>query len=256
VLRDGSNLPVNVGDEQLNLEAQPWALISRLAPEREAALVKSITTSLDDLSLIGAPRIKGDTVWPAISQLLTWGFTRSSPALAWRSLHRNTFAAHAIVFPDIWFSIWSGPDAVYCQESRTPGATWASEVTPMTDFPVMNANPHAMALLGLLRVCGIEPAPAGDGLLIAPQDPPGCFVLDLPLLRLEVVPNCISGEYRALIDGQLVLHVRVPKTAIEIVATVEGRPIKNLQDAREVALPITLKAGQAVPFEVSWKPPE
>lgn len=48
------------------------------------------------------------------------------------------------------------------------------------------ATPHAMALIGLLRVCGIEPV--GDGLRIAPQAPPERFTLDLPLLRLEVAP--------------------------------------------------------------------
>ena len=146
-------------------------------------------------------------VWPAVSQLLTWGYTRSRPDLAWRSLQRHTFAAHANAFPDVWINIWSGPDGINGIEAENPGGTWSSPLTPMTDFPVMNANQDAMALLGLLRVCGIEPSPSGDGLLIAPQSPPEHFVLDLPLLRLEVAPGRIAGEYRALVDGSRVLHV-------------------------------------------------
>jgi hypothetical protein len=63
-------------------------------------------------------------------------------------------------------------------------------------------------LLGLLRVCGIELASSGDGLLITPQAPPERFVLDLHLLHLEVDPSRIAGEYRAAVDGSRVLHVR------------------------------------------------
>jgi len=36
----------------------------------------------------------------------------------------------------------------------------------MLDFPVQNANPDAMGLLGLLRACGVEAAP--DGLRLLP----------------------------------------------------------------------------------------
>ena len=123
----------------------------------------------------------------------------------------------------------------------------------MTDFPVMNANQDAMALLGLLRVCGIEPASSGDGLMIAPQAPPDHFVLDLPLLRLEVTPGRIAGEYRAFVEGSRVLHVRFPANSTGVSATIDGHPIEILQpNASEVALNLVFNAGQRVPFEVQW----
>ena len=138
-------------------------------------------------------------VWPAVSQLLTWGYTRSRhQSLAWRSLKRHTFSTRARAFPARWYSVWSGPDGINAADAADPGGTWHSPVTPMTDFPVMNANQDAMALLAMLRVCGIEPAPEGDGLTIAPQAPPERFVLDLPLIYLDVAPGRIAGEYRAL----------------------------------------------------------
>ncbi len=257
VLRDGLDRPVVVGDDFIDLESQPWALISGYAANMgvEATLIESIKTLLDDPSPIGATLRERGMVWPAVSQLLTWGYTRSRPDLAWRSLTRHTFAAHAETFPNVWINIWSGPDGVYSFNADTdnPGGTWFSPATPMTDFPVMNANPHAMALLGLLRVCGIEPSPFGDGLLIAPTGVPERFVLDTPLVRLDVAPGHISGEYRAVVDGSRVLHVRVPAGATDISATVDGRssdPI--LRDEIGIALSLNFKAGQAVPFEVRW----
>ncbi len=251
ILRDYQNQPVPIDEDRINLEAQPWALISRLAADTgcEGQLIESIKTALDDPSPIGATLVAGGMVWPAISQLLTWGYTRSRPDLAWRSLQRNTFAAHAEAFPNIWINIWSGPDGV----NSSDGGTWCSPLTPMTDFPVMNANQDAMALLGLLRVCGIEPAPRCDGLIIAPKPPPERFVLDLPLLRLDVTPGRIAGEYRAAVDGERVLYVRPPQGAMDMTASVNGRILNQpLWGTTEVTLSLAFKAGQPVPFEVRW----
>jgi hypothetical protein len=255
ILRNELNLPLPIGDEKINLESQPWALISRDAADHghAEALIKSIREYLDEGSFTGAPTQAGGQVWPAISQLLTWGYTRSHPGLAWRSLNRNTFAAHAIVFPKVWFNIWTGPDATNCQDSPNPGGTWVSPLTPMTDFPAMNANPDAMALLALLRVAGIEPAPSGDGLIIAPQSPPERFILDLPLLRLEVAPGSIGGAYHAIVDGQRTLYIRVPDRAAHLAASVDGQPIEiNQGSDRTIPLRLHLKTDQVVPFKVQW----
>jgi len=256
LLRDVFNRPVPIGRDWIELEAQPWALISGLSAALgiEARLIDSIARLLDDPSPIGAPLREGGAVWPAISQLLTWGYTRSRPDLAWRSLQRNTFAAHAQAYGDVWINTWSGPDAINGPGAENPGGTWVSPVTPMTDFPAMNANQDAMALLGLLRACGIEPAPTGDGLLIAPQAPPERFILDMPLLRLDVAPGRITGEYRAVVNGSRVLHVRVPRGAGDIQATLNGIPLNPIGPGTpEVVLPLVFRAGQAVSFEVCWK---
>jgi hypothetical protein len=192
-------------------------------------------------------------VWPAISQLLTWGYQRSRPDLAWRSLNRHSFAVHASVFPTIWFNIWTGPDGTNSFYMTNPGGTWASPVTPMTDSPGMNANQDAMALLGLLRVCGIEPARTGDGLDIAPKSPTERYVLQTELLHLDVAPGRIKGEYRAANDGAIILHIYLPPLAAEVSATLNGVVLADFpieHGCGDLALHFT--KGQHIPFEITW----
>lgn len=254
ILRDAFNTPVMLDSDRINLESQPWALISGAAQAREVAgdLVKSVGTLLDDPSPTGAMLLDKGMIWPAISQLLTWGYCHAAPDKAWRSLLRNSFAVHAEVFPDNWIGVWSAPDGLYAKSSdQNPGGSWESSATPMTDFPVMNMNPHAMALLGLLRVCGIEPAPAGDGLIIDPHVPRERFTLDTPLIRIDVTPDGISGEYRAIVDGTRALYVRVPPTAASITARV-GEVSAEFPRADRIKLTLPLVAGQLVAFAVAW----
>ena len=184
-----------------------------------------------------------------LAGLLTWGYARHRPDLAWRSLRHNTFAEHARRYPEVWINVWSGPDGV----NSSDGRTWVSPLTPMTDFPVMNANQDALALLGLLRVCGIEPHPSGDGLIIAPQAPPERFVLDLPLLRLEVEPNSIKGEYRAVVRGDRVLHVHAPRSATNLQASVNGQALQIAPTDGEVPFHLKFDAHDVVAFEVRWE---
>jgi hypothetical protein len=255
-LRDHADQPVPWHDTQIDLEAQPWALISDLAADSGHAveLIEAIRTRLDQSSPTGTPLMANGMVWPAISQLLTWAYTRQRPDLAWESLMHNTFAAHARLFPNNWINIWSGPDGVGAISAPEPGGTWRSPFTPMTDFPVMNTNQHAMALLGLLRVCGIETHPSGDGLLIGPKGYPARFILDLPLLRVEYEAGRIAGEYRAFVNGQRMLHILIPHNATVLSATVNGhnsQPVAT--SSSEVPLQISFQAGQKISFEVKWK---
>jgi hypothetical protein len=168
-----------------------------------------------------------------LSLLITWAFTLAGKAtLALRSLNRNKFAMLAEQYPAIWFGIWGAPDGINGVQSSQPGGTWVSALTPMTDFPVMNANADAMALLGLLRVCGIEPAADGKGLVIRPQVPRKRFVLDTKLIRLEVDGTKVKGEYRAQFGGTINLYVYAP-------GSVEAKPFL-----------LAFNAGQRVAFEV------
>lgn len=256
VLRGFDNRDIKL--EHLDLEAQPWALISGLAQaeQRDKAVIQNVTTYLDDPSMIGASLLPGGMVWPAVSQLLTWGYVRAGRgALAWRSLNRNTYAAHKAEYPAIWFSTWSGPDGIQgvgAKPPAIPGGSWESPMTPMTDFPVMNANPDAMALLGLLRVCGIEPAPGGDGLTIRPVVPREQFTLETYLLRLHVEPGRISGVYRGVTDGERKLYVHLPADVTHPTILVGGQPSPPTHSADGWVIPLVFRADDSVAFEVRW----
>lgn len=247
------NRPIVLHENDINLESQPWALISDLAANGDHVntLVQSIDTQLDRRSLIGAPLFKGGMIWPAISHLLTWGYTRSHPELAWRSFYRNTFLAHSETFPKIWFHTWSGPDGVNGTDAlRNPGGTWTSPVTAMTDFPITNNNPHAMALLAMMRICGVEPTAAGDGLRIAPQKPQR-YRLDLPLLQLDVRDNAISGTYRPIADGQRKLYIAVPPNhTLEV--RLNGQLVNTTLVEDTVVLELDMTTGHPITFGVHW----
>lgn len=247
VLRDRDDRPVVLGERSIDLEAQPWPLISRAArDDRLATLVESIRSELDDPSPVGAPLWSGGQVWPAVSQLLTWGYTRFSDELAWRSLERHALYTRAEAFPESWIGIWTGPDAL---ESKGSGGTWSSIVTPMTDFPALNQNPHAMALLAALRVAGIEPT--GDGLRIDPHVPRERFVLDFPLIRLDVDRERIDVTYRPIVDGTRVLHVRVPNDAASWEVTVDGRAQTAPVTDGFAAVQIDMRVAQPVNVRVA-----
>lgn len=245
------NRPVPIHKNQIDLESQVWALINDL--DNADIVAQSVYDLLDKFSPIGAPVLQHNLIWAAISQLLTWGYTRQRPELAWRSLVNNSFASHAEAFPKIWFNLWSGPDAINAATSATyPGGTWSSIVTPMTDFPVMNSNPPAMALLALLRVCGVEPTEAGDGLRITPRIPDR-YVLDVPLIKIDASPNSVNGEYRPIVDGGRVLYIYVPDNAQNIQATINSNAINISVENNYVPLSMQFNAKQAVSFSVTWE---
>ncbi len=204
-------------------------------------------------------------VWPAIGGILTWAYARLAPEKAWPSVLRQSYVAHASAYPSIWYGIWSAPDGLNGPRSAQPGYAWSSIATPMTDFPVMNRNPDAMGLLGLLRVAGLEPGGpatasggARGGLRIRPVVPGGRFVLDVPLLRLQFDPDAggavrLSGEYRAHNDGQLPLRFALPAGAQVMSAEVAGQPVTPAVDAGEAALPLSFARGDRISFELIYR---
>ncbi len=135
--------------------------------------------------------------------------------------------------------------------TRTRASTWASPVTPMTDFPVMNANLHAMSLLGLVRVCGIEASV--EGLLIRPCVPRKQFVLDTPLISLDLRAGRLRGVYHACVDGSRRLTIEKPAGTVWISARSGERSLSDFDpQAAQIALDIQFTAGDDLLFEVVW----
>jgi len=173
---DGGGGPI--GAEHLFLDGQVWALIAGIGTDAQRAeLTRSIAERCDDPSPIGATILDrphpvrlgmlapgwdcNGGVWATINALLAWGYALHDPERAWRSLEKQSLGGHAAAYPDVWYGIWSGPDAYNAHFGSRPGETFVQPATPMREFPVMNANAHAGPLLALLRVLGIETEPSG-----------------------------------------------------------------------------------------------
>ncbi|MBX3190789.1 MAG: hypothetical protein KF819_27575 [Labilithrix sp.] len=204
------------GTSAVDLEAQVWPLIG--ASPRASDLSATVARELDDPSPVGAPLTRGAQVWPAVSQLLTWGYTRIDDELAFRHLAKSSLVARARAHPDVWFHIWSGPDGANAGD----GKTWASPVTPMTDFPTMNNNVHAMALLGALRVAGLEATPTG--LSIFPHVPDDKLGLRSALVDLDLRPDRMRVVWRAAVGVPRTLAITAPRGKTIAAIRVDGEP--------------------------------
>jgi hypothetical protein len=216
----------------LNLQAQVWPLITRMAKEMniEDRLIATVRYRLDETTINGVALQSGGQVWPGISQLLTWSYIHCDyPTLAWRLLYKHTFANHADAFPSVWYNIWSGPDGI----QSTDGSTWHSPVTPMTDFPVMNSNPHAMALFAILKVAvQLQPSLTGDGLTINLVHCKANLTLKLPLIQIRFNRTIgLTGVYSAYNDGNLNLYIIKP-------------------DSQSIKIPLKFRRGQQLPFQI------
>lgn len=173
---DGRGGPI--GSEHLFLDAQVWCLIARIGTdEQRRTLVDAIAGACDDPSPIGATILDrphpvrmgmlapgwdcNGGVWSAINGLLTWAYALHDARLAWRSLEKQSLAAHARAYPHVWYGIWSGPDSYNAHYAERPGETYMHPATPMSEFPVMNSNAHAGPLLAVLKALGVEAGPSG-----------------------------------------------------------------------------------------------
>jgi hypothetical protein len=241
----GDGVPVNA--DAIDLEAQVWALIGDTfeSDDQRAQLVAHIASELDEPSPTGATLRAGGDVWPAISGLLTWGYAKSDPERALSHLAKNTLAGHSLAFPDVWYGIWSGPDGT----SSETGLAWASQVTPMTDYPTQNNNQHAMPLLAALRVAGIDAT--ARGLSIAPRVPSRNFSLRTALVDLaQRADGTLAGSYRPTGASARTLEIQAPPGERIASAALDGSDVAVVPGATHVELgPITSPASFHVTFE-------
>jgi hypothetical protein len=213
----GPNEPF--GDDALFVLPNAFALAADApAPDRAATLVAQMKALLEDPSSTG---IEQSSLYsgtnPAITALAVWGYAHAAPERAWAALRAMTMARKADAYPDLWYGIWTGPDAQYTSaEPAQAGQTWSSLATAMTDFPAMNSNQHAGPLLALWRAAGIEPVVRnGAGCLrIAPH---AAVRLDAPLMRLEADGSgAFHVVYRPIVDGNVCFVLGAPETVMNV----------------------------------------
>jgi hypothetical protein len=248
-----------VGDAELWLEPQPWAILGGApTPEQAARLAQNIDELLRKPNRIGAQLfsqgiqrmekesrvgpgiLENGGVWPAVNGLLVWALARLDPAMAFDEFIKNTLAAHAEAFPEVWYGIWTGPDAFNSALSRYPGYTQFNEsmldgsagdganmaFTPglnWVDFPALCLHPHNWPLFDAVKLSGVEFNPAG--LDLAPAFPGETYRLASPLLGLERTAQGYSGWYAPQAAGSWTIRFRLPRgdTRVFTTAMINGK---------------------------------
>ncbi|RLD67183.1 MAG: hypothetical protein DRI98_12840 [Bacteroidetes bacterium] len=212
-----------IGGDVMWLEPQPWAIIGGASTEEQTkVLVNSMNKYMRDPSPIGAMlhsesieampvpagTLTNGGVWPSINGTLIWALANVDKSLGWDEWKKNTLAYHAEAYPDIWYGIWSGPDAYNSTLSDLPGHTYVSpensdkEVLSginWTDFPVMNMHPHAWPLYDVVKLFGLEFT--SDGFQINPSFPKN-YNFDSPLISLKKEGNSLGGKYNPVKPGE------------------------------------------------------
>ncbi|MFD5829776.1 GH36-type glycosyl hydrolase domain-containing protein [Lentzea sp. NPDC060358] len=153
-----------VGEEDLWLEVQPWAILCGAAtPEQARALLTTIDETCRAGSPLGArhrwpvpPGAQGQ-VWFSVNATLVWAAAKHDPDLAWDEWRRMTLHAHTTAYPSIWSGTLSGPDCYLAPESERPGSTWALPEAglAMQAYPVANLHSHSQPLLAYLKLRGV-----------------------------------------------------------------------------------------------------
>ena len=207
-----------VGEKQMWLEPQPWALIGGCVPEEKiATLVATIDELVRRPSPIGAmlqsqpdPTMKDEPgtgtnggIFYAINGTLIWALSLANGEMAWDEWKKNTLARHAEVYPDKWFGIWSGPDAYHSSQSKQPGGTGV-------DFPVLNMHAHAWPLYACVKLLGTEFRL--DGIRFKPDLPLDEYEFNSPLLGFRKASPGYSGWYGPKTAGHWRIEIALPET--------------------------------------------
>jgi Glycosyl hydrolase 36 superfamily, catalytic domain len=204
------------GEKQLWLEPQPWALIGGSAtPEQVKTLVAALEELMCEPSPIGAPLLNepdqtmhneagvgtNGGVFAAIDGTLVWALALVNGSMAWDEWKKSSLACHAEVYPDLWYGIWSGPDAYHSLLSNSPGHT-------EPDFPVMNMHSHAWPLYSATKLLGLEFDE--NGISFRPDLPLSEYEFASPLLGFKQSSEGFSGWYAPAAAGHwnIVLALR------------------------------------------------
>jgi len=204
------------GEKQLWLEPQPWAILGGAATAEQR---KTLVAAIDELArkpspigaLLQSPAdltMKDEPgtgtnggIFAAINGTLIWALATMDGEMAWDEWKKNTLARHADVYPDIWFGIWSGPDAYNSVLSKDPGGT-------APDFPVLNMHSHAWPIYSLIKLLGVEFHPTG--IRLRPTLPLPEYEFASPLIGFKKSPAGYSGWYSPATAGRWEIGITVP----------------------------------------------
>jgi len=228
-----------LGEKCLWIEPQPWAIIGGSSdPERTRTLIQSIDQNLRQGSPIGAMQLSPGPdqvqrgawhsepgtsvdggVWPSLNQTLIWALAGNDGAMAWDEWKKNSFARHAEVYPDLWYSTLSGPDVLNSASSKQPVETTGGKPFGWTDFPVLNMHTHACPLFSLAKLMGVEFNQAG--VILAPKVPLACFRFESPLLGIVKSAQGYQGGYNPVAQNTYSIRLNLSPLEMKRVSRIE-----------------------------------
>jgi len=247
------------GEKQLWLEPQPWAILGGVTtPEQVTTLVSTLNEMVRQPSPAGAllqsqpdPTMKDDPgvgtnggVFGAINGTLVWALAKVSGSMAWDEWKKNSLARHADLYPDMWFNIWSGPDAYNSVLSKTPGST-------PPDFPVMNMHPHAWPLYSAAKLLGLEFHETGVN--FRPDLPLPDYEFSSSLLGFQKSRNGYSGWYAPSTAGLWHIEISVPESESTKLTkiTVNGVTTTPKLNGKQIRFSGESKHGKPLRWEVT-----
>jgi hypothetical protein len=277
-----------VGEDNLWLEPQPWAIIGgAVEPDIAKVLAQSLDEHVRQPSKTGAnihgqpdAKMAGDDgiganagIWPSINGTLVWALAFVDGKMAWDEWKKNTLAYHAENYPEIWYGIWSGPDTYNSEYSDFPGGTIhkgeedssretkeerdlerigvATEIV-WTDYPVMNMHPHAWPLQNIPKLLGVEFNE--EGLDLAPSLPMDSYRFTSPLLEVERTKSGYKGMYAPMTKGVWKISVRLDRKELERVSglTINGEDEKIIHDDDKLVLSGESSPGKPLTWEIRY----
>lgn len=228
-------------------------LLDMIAEILETDIGAMSNTSIDGagggMGGIDEPQISG--VWPVANAWLTEAYASRDPAMGWDSFARNTLFAHAAVYPELWYGIWTGPDSYNGPDHERPGEADAHAATALTDYPALNMHVHTGPLRALRAIMGITPVL--DGLRIEPRLPTETYSVRWPRLSLAGTPRSIGGSFTSSANSTLMMHVLLPTELRDKVAfnvMVKGAVSEYTRDGDVVSFVLPGQRDAAVAWSI------
>ncbi len=266
-----------IGNDQLWLEPQPWAMIGGAATaEQSTALVKAMDELVRKPSPIGAMiqskgtpafgspigTLENGGVWPSINGTLIWALAKQDGAMAWDEWKKNSLARHAEAYPNIWYGTWSGPDFFRSVLSPYPGETQFSDPNSpdpkersgwdyfWTDFPVACLHQHAWPLYTAGKMLGLEFNERG--LKLTPVLPMAEYEFTSALVGVRKTKSGYSGWYAPSTAGEWELEITLSAAERARVTGVKVNGVAQALAAGAIRVKGESRVGKALRWELSW----
>jgi hypothetical protein len=270
-----------IGDDILWLEPQPWVIIGNIVEEGK---IETFINTLDKLvrkpSRIGAilhskpidnlynpPGMATNAgIWPSINGTLIWALSMINGEMAFDEWKKNSLAYKAEQYPEIWYTIWSGPDTLNSIYSKYPGHTLVDQyyftMNPddhdkglisvginWTDFPVLNLHPHAWPLYNIFHLIGLTFNK--HGVEFKPNLPKKTYSLNSPIIGFERLKNGYSGWYLPLLEGTWTILIRLTELELKSIGKILVNGEKSVFKINNDSIIFEGKGGNNKPL--SWK---